>query len=260
MTWLAIGIAAVVGYLAGSLSTARFVARIFAPEKDLTRTKVGIEGSDKQFDFGFVSATTVSMHMGSKFGFLTMVLDMLKIILPVLAIKRLLPDNPYFLITALTGMMGHIWPLYYKFKGGRGILAVYGGLFAIDWIGVFATWFGGMFFGLVILRDVLVAYLAGVVFIIPWLWFRTHNIYYLLYAIAVNLVLAIGVVPEVRQWLAIKKEDKWDDPTIVFQLTGMGRGIIKIARLIGVVKKDSAEGSRATVSGPAGEPSKKRGE
>ena len=245
MLWLPPLIAALVGYLIGSLSMARIIVRIFAPDADLTDATVEIEGSDKKFQIGFVSATTVSMKLGSKYGFLTMLLDMFKIITPVLVIKAVYTEHPYFLMTAVTGMIGHVWPLYYGFKGGRGILAVYGGLFAIDFIGVFATWFGGMAFGLLILRDVLTAYLAGVVFIIPWLWFRTHNPYFVAYGVAVNIILAISTFSEVKQWLAIKKEDKWADPTAVLSATGMGRGIIKIATLLGVMKKKPADAEPA---------------
>jgi len=239
MDWVQMIIAAVTGYLMGSLSMARYIVRIFAPEKDLTKTKFKIEGSDKTFDnFDAMSATNVSVNMGTKLGFLTMVLDMLKIIIPILCIKYIFSGNPFFLITAVTGMLGHIWPLYYKFKGGRGISAVYGGLFAIDWIGVFATSIGGMLFGLIVIRDVIAAYVVGVVFIIPWLWFRTHNIYYLIYAIAVNLILFIAMIPEIKHLNKMKKYDKWNDPVVVLQATGMGRGIIKMAKILGVIKSE----------------------
>jgi len=51
---------------------------------------------------------------------ITVVLDMLKITIPTLVFKHVYPDTPYFLITAATGMIGHVWPLYHGFKGGRG--------------------------------------------------------------------------------------------------------------------------------------------
>jgi glycerol-3-phosphate acyltransferase PlsY len=239
MAWQTIVIASAAGYFVGSLSMARLIVRIFAPGKDITRTQINLEGSDKAFDMGIVSATTVSIHLGSKYGFVTMLLDMLKIIAPVLAIKYIYPAYPYFLITAATGMIGHIWPVYYGFQGGRGILAVYGGLFAIDWIGVFVTSIGGMIFGLVVLRDVIAAYIIGVVFIIPWLWFRTHDIAYLIYAVVINIILFIAIIPEIKQMNKLKKENNWDDPVAVFQLTGMGRGIIKMAKKIGVIKDQS---------------------
>jgi acyl phosphate:glycerol-3-phosphate acyltransferase len=241
MNWYPIFIAIIMGYFIGAISMARIVARIFAPEKDITRTKLKLEGSDTPFDMGIVSATTVSIHLGSKYGFLTMLLDMLKIIIPVLFIKYTFTLHPYFLLTAVAGMFGHIWPVYYGFKGGRGILAVYGSLFAIDWIGVFVTSIGGMIFGLVVLRDVIAAYIVGVVFIIPWLWFRTYDIAFVLYAVAINIIMAIAIIPEIKQMNKLKREDNWDDPVAVFQLTGMGRGIIKMAKKIGVIKDKSKQ-------------------
>ncbi len=239
MAWHIIIIALITGYFIGSISMARLIAGIFAPGKDITKTKIHLEGSDKPFEMDIVSATTVSIQLGSKYGFITMLLDMLKIILPVLAIKYIFPESPYFLITAAAGMVGHIWPVYYHFQGGRGILAVYGGLFAIDWIGVFVTSISGMIFGLVVLRDVVAAYIVGVVFIIPWLWFRTEDIAYVIYAVVINLIMAIAIIPEIKQMNKLKKEDNWDDPVAVFQVTGMGRGIIKLAKKIGVIKDKS---------------------
>jgi len=148
----------------------------------------------------------------------------------VLAVKSVLNDHPYFLITAVTGVIGHIWPLYYGFKGGRGISAIFGGVFVIDWIAVLATSLGGMIFGLLIVRDMLVAYMAGIWFLIPWMWFRTHDIYYLLYAVAVNIVFNIATIPEIKKWIKITREGKWSETANVMQLTGMGRGILKMAK------------------------------
>lgn len=232
------------GYLIGSISSARLVTRIFAPGKPLPEeTVLTLEGSDKTMSIASISATTVSQHIGSKYGFLTYVLDVLKVALPTLATKLLFPEEPYFLFVATAGLIGHIWPAYHRFKGGRGVSAIYGGLFVLDWIGVFATSIVGMIVGLAVFRDVIVAYMAGVWLIIPWLWFRTHNIHYVFYAIAVNIIFAIAMIPEVKNWLKIKKEEKWDDPVEVFQLQGMGRGLIKMARKLGILKKKSGKGS-----------------
>jgi hypothetical protein len=46
----------------------------------------------------------------------------------------------------------------------------------------------------------------------------------------------ISMMPEVRQWRRISREEKWDDYQTVMQLSGMGRGILKLAKKIGVVK------------------------
>lgn len=236
MEWQLILIAAAIGYFIGSISMARLIIRVFALGKVFTSTSAGIEGSDLTFNSKLVSATSVTAHFGSKYGFFTMLADMLKIAVPVLIIKYAIPDYPYFLITATTGMIGHIWPVYHRFQGGRGLLAVYGAMFAIDWIGVFVTSILGMIFGLAVMRDVLAAYMTGVVFIIPWLWFRTHNIAYVIYAVIVNIILFIAFIPEAKEMKRLKKDKNWDDPIAVFQLTGMGRGVIRIAKKLGIVK------------------------
>lgn len=243
MQWQIILITAVAGYLIGSLSMARLIIRIFALGKVFTSTSAGIEGSDLTFNSKLVSATSVTVHHGSRYGFLTMLLDLLKIAVPVLIVKHLYSGHPYFLIMAATGMIGHVWPVFYRFQGGRGIMAVYGAMLVIDWLGVFVTSILGMIFGLAVMRDVLAAYMTGVVFIIPWLWFRTHNIAYVIYAVVVNIILFIAFIPEAKELKRLKKDKAWDDPIAVFQLTGMGRGVIRIARLLGIVKDKSAQDS-----------------
>jgi glycerol-3-phosphate acyltransferase PlsY len=228
-------LAALAGYLCGSISSARLVTRVFAPQADISRTEIGLSGSDEKVVSDFVSATTVSMHLGTRLGFLTVVLDMLKIVIPTLVFKRLWPETSYFLIVATTAMIGHIWPLYHGFKGGRGLSAVYGGMFAIDWIGVFATSLGGMVFGLFVVRDFLVAYMAGLWFIIPWLLFRTHDLGHLAYGIAVNLIFLLAMIPEMRQYVKFRREGQGGDLSEVMQMTGMGRGIYRMGRRFGVL-------------------------
>jgi len=241
-------LAAIVGYLAGSISFARLVSRIFAPHEDVTKTEIADPNGKDTMTMDFVSATAVSMHLSPKFGFLTVVLDMLKIAIPSLVFKRLYPGAPYFLVAATTGMVGHIWPIYHRFKGGRGLSAVYGGMFAIDWIGVFATSLGGMLLGLLIVRDVIVAYMGGLWLIIPWLWFRTHDVAHLAYAIIVNVIFVVAMVPEIRLYIKFRREAKDVDISQMMQYTGMGRGIYKMARRLGVLKDGPTSTDNASTS------------
>ena len=230
--------AAAVGYLCGAISFARLVSKIVAPQKDITSTEIGIASTEEKVIMSAVSATTVSVHLGSKFGFMTVVLDMLKIAIPTLVFKHRYAES-YFLISAAAGMVGHIWPVYHGFQGGRGLSAVYGGMFAIDLIGVFATSIGGMLLGLVVIRDVLVAYVGGLWLLIPWLWFRTHDVAHVIYAVAVNIIFLLAMIPEMKQYLRLRREGKGDDLAEVMQLTGMGRGIYKMAKRFGVIKDDA---------------------
>jgi glycerol-3-phosphate acyltransferase PlsY len=238
MIVLNIGIAAVFGYLVGSFSSGRLIWKIVAPQKPIPKqTAFRLEGSDDELVTDLTSATTVSHHLGARYGFITFVLDVLKIFLSALAVKYALTGHPYYLITATTGVIGHIWPVYYGFKGGRGISPIFGGVFLLDWIAVFATSLGGMIFGLLLMRDMLVAYMAGVWFLIPWMWFRTHDLYYVLYAVAINVVFNIAMIPEIKKWIRITREGKWSETANVMQLTGMGRGILKMAKRLGIYKQ-----------------------
>jgi glycerol-3-phosphate acyltransferase PlsY len=233
--------AALGGYLIGSISTGRVVAALFKPGVPLPeKAEVGIEGSDRKMVMTFVSATSISATLGAKYGFMTYVGDVLKVFIPAMALKRLLPGTHYYLVAAAAGMVGHIWPVYHKFRGGRGISAAYGGIFAIDWIGVFISAIGGMLFGIIVLKDLYFIYMAGLWFVIPWLWFRTHDIYIVMYAVIINILFSGSSIPEARQWFKLKREDpNWADWTQAWQISGMGRGIIKMGRRLGMIKKKS---------------------
>jgi len=233
--------AAVGGYLIGAVSMARIVTRAVSPSTKITdKFEVGLEGSDKTLTLGTVSASWVSHHVGSGWGFLTYVLDMLKIVIPAVALRKIWPAEPYFLIAAAAGVAGHIWPVYHRFKGGRGISAIYGGFLVIDWVGFLICSLGGMLLGLVVLRDVLAAYMAGVLLLIPWVFFKTHNAAYVIYAVVVNILFVIAMLPEIRNYEKIKREQKWDDPAAVIELSGMGRGLLKMGRKLGLIKKKTA--------------------
>jgi glycerol-3-phosphate acyltransferase PlsY len=247
MTLTLLVLAAAAGYLIGSISSARIVTRLAAPDVDLAKTEFGIEGSEDKVESELYSATSVSIHAGPRLGFLTVVLDMLKVAIPTLLFRRQYPTAPYFLLTATAGMVGHMWPLYHGFKGGRGMSAIYGGLFAIDWIGVFATSLGGMVLGIFVLRDFLAAYMGGFWLLLPWLWFRTHDVAHLLYAVAVNVILLIGMIPELRQYIKFRREGEMPDLSEVMQLTAMGRGMYKIAQRFGVLEKQSQDDNEEAV-------------
>ena len=233
-----VAVVAIGEYLIGSISSGRLVTALFAPGTKLpTDTELKIEASEKAMKIQTVSATSISANVGAKYGFLTYVLDVLKVFVPVMLLKRLMPGTNYYLVAATTGVAGHIWPIYHRFRGGRGISAIYGGILAIDWIGVFVASIGGMLFGLTILRDLYFTYTAGLWLLIPWLWFRTHDPYVIGYVVIVNILFTISSIPEAKEWFRVKHEKGWDDWTEAWQISGMGRGIIKMGRKVGLIKK-----------------------
>ena len=110
----------VAGYLIGSISCAIIVSRI------LGRTDPRKSGS------GNPGATNVLRISGKLAAILTLAGDIAKGTVPVLAVKLLTDDPVAVGITALAAFFGHVFPLYYKFKGGKGIATMLGAYLGID--------------------------------------------------------------------------------------------------------------------------------
>lgn len=228
--------AAIMGYLFGSLSAARMVGRFVAPHEDISKTEFAVPGGEEKFLMTAVSATSISLRAGPKFGCLTTLLDMAKVALPTLAFQLWFPNQYYFLIAATMGVVGHNWPIYYRFRGGRGFSAVFGGLLVIDWIAIPVTSLAGMVFGLLIFRDVLLAYMAGMWLMIPWLWFRTYDVAYLTYAIVINILFLVAMLPDLRQYFKFKREGKVNLADAL-QTTDM-RHLTNLADKLGLNRKE----------------------
>ncbi len=106
-----------VAYLLGSIPVGLLVARLFY-KKDI-RT----EGS------GNIGATNALRILGTKVGLAVMALDMLKGIIAVLLAGHFFETaHPMVSICGLLAILGHIFPIWLKFKGGKGV-ATAGGVF-----------------------------------------------------------------------------------------------------------------------------------
>ena len=235
--------AAVVGYLLGCISFARIISRLVAPQEDVTQTDMPLPGTAERMRLRAVSGTAVSIHLGPKYGCLTALLDMAKVALPVAFFRFAFPGQPYFLITAITGIVGHNWPIFYGFKGGNGLSPTYGGMLVISPIGVIVTAFGGMALGLFVLRNVVVAYLAGLWLMIPWLWFTTYDLWYLAYGIIVNVLFFIAMLPEIKTVREYQQRGISSDVAAGMDMTPMGRMMSKMMNRTRVMKPNETDGS-----------------
>ena len=74
------------------------------------------------------------MLMGWKYGFLVAVHDIGKATLAVLLVQSLFPNIPYInFIAGVAAVLGHIFPFYLKFKGGKGFASFVGMTLALNW-------------------------------------------------------------------------------------------------------------------------------
>ena len=99
----------VVAYLIGSISTGILVSRV-AKGPDLRKVGSGNTG-----------ASNVQRTMGWKYGLITFVCDMLKGILSCVAGGLMTGDHMGALLAGLFAVIGHNWPVFFGFKGGKGV-------------------------------------------------------------------------------------------------------------------------------------------
>ncbi|MFN2189777.1 MAG: glycerol-3-phosphate acyltransferase [Candidatus Promineifilaceae bacterium] len=199
-------IAAVVGYLSGSVSYARLVARLADRDRKISRIKVSVPGrADTYVESDSVSATTVRLQYGAKYGGLVSLLDMLKAAIPMLGFKLWQPDQPYYLVTSVMAVVGHNWPIFFGFKGGRGLSCIIGSFFVLDWLGTILTNALGFLIGYRS-RNMLLITGGGIVLMIPWILLTTGEWVLVTYVILMNCLYWFSMIPEIREYARLRRE------------------------------------------------------
>ena len=113
-------IVAITSYLVGSIPFGFILTKIFL-KKDI-----------RDFGSGNIGATNALRTGNKSLGYGTLLLDVLKAIIPVIYTKLNYPD--YIFITSMFVFLGHVFPLWLKFKGGKGVAPYVGILFSINLI------------------------------------------------------------------------------------------------------------------------------
>ncbi len=153
---------------------------------------------------------------------------MAKAFIPVLVTRLVWPDDSYHLVVAVAVMVGHNYPVFHRFRGGRGQSPLYGGLLAVDPIALPVTTVIGLGVGLFVLRDMFAAYTLGQWLLIPWfLWQGTAE--EVAYAVAINLLFVIATIPEAKRYFAARRAGElqqissWREFTSSHPAMGTGR-------------------------------------
>ena len=226
---------AVVSYLIGSISFSRIVAKFVDPDVDLESVELPAAGGGTH-RLKMVGATTASIKLGPKVGCTIGILDILKAFLPVLALKLMYPDQYYHLISAVFVVLGHNYPIFFNFKGGAGVSPIYGGFIVVDFIGIVVSTIASLIFGFFIVRDMVVAYVSEVWFMLIWLIIFKGDWPHIIYGIAINIIFLLGFVPEIKDYLKQKQKGEIDMQEAM-RTTPMGRGMLKIMDFFGVNKQ-----------------------
>ena len=111
-----------IGYAFGAIQSAYFLS------KKVAKVDIRERGS------GNAGASNTTAIMGWKYGFIVAFIDVLKGLLAVLLIKWIYPNNPDLAyIAGIMAILGHIFPFYLNFRGGKGVATLTGMMLGINW-------------------------------------------------------------------------------------------------------------------------------
>jgi len=178
MSMITIIIAILLSYLIGSISSAIIVCKFMRLPDPRT------QGSHNP------GATNVLRIGGKKAAIITLLGDALKGLLPVLIAKWLGCDASLVALIALAAFLGHLFPIFFRFQGGKGVATAIGCLLALNWptgLCWLITW--GVVAGF--FRYSSLASLTASVLAPFYIWFFTGNVFWVITITLMSFILII---------------------------------------------------------------------
>lgn len=182
-------------YLLGSFASAVIVSRL-----------MGLP-DPRSFGSGNPGATNVLRLGGKKAALFTLLFDVLKGVIAVLVAKAIYPEIT--LLAAVTGavFLGHLYPIFFNFKGGKGVATAFGALLALVWqvgLSVLLTW---LLIAGIVRYSSLAALVAAIAAPISMYGFTHGNLTYTLTATLMSALLIWRHRSNIQNLLA-GREDK----------------------------------------------------
>ena len=163
MTFDPLLLLAFAGYLIGSISTAIITCKLMGLEDPRS------SGSNNP------GATNVLRIGGKKAAIITLMGDMLKGLVPVLIVKFFNLEITVVALVAVGAFLGHLFPLFFKFKGGKGVATFFGSLIGISWQAGLAALASWLLIAYIFKYSSLSALLTAA-FSIAYIWFFTDSV------------------------------------------------------------------------------------
>ena len=167
----------VIAYLFGSISSAVIVSKLMGLPDPRA------EGSKNP------GATNVLRLGGKKAAIFTLLGDSIKGVVPVVMARYLGASDPVLALTALFAFMGHLYPVFFGFKGGKGVATALGVLLALAWpvgLAALGSWLAMAFATRISSLSALTAAVLTPVFM--W-WFTGSDVF-----VALNLVVSVILI------------------------------------------------------------------
>ena len=206
MQGILIPVALIIGYLFGSISFARIITRLVAPDKNLDQVTIPYD-SGGGHTMAAVGATTASIVLGAKWGMIISLFDILKGLLPALAFRLIFPQEISYLFAGGAAIVGHIYPIFFRFRGGYGISPVLGAFLVMDPLGVLVTNLVGMLLGFAV-REIIIVMFAGTWLMMVWAWLVRGDAVMGWFVLFGNFMLVFAAIPELLRNLRDRRSGK----------------------------------------------------
>jgi glycerol-3-phosphate acyltransferase PlsY len=207
---------ALAGYLIGSISFARVITRLVRPEVDLNEARALRSESGEKVTLSGIGAYSTSIALGGRSGVLVGLFDILKAVIPVLVLRIVYPEQPYALISSIFVVLGHNYPVYHGFNGGRGLSPMLGSLFVLEPIGMFVAMFAGMLIGILIKQPA-----TGMIFWLPmltlWSLFVRNDVPVAIYSVLLLVLFLSSSYPEIKLGLQLRREGRQEEYDNIIQ-------------------------------------------
>jgi acyl phosphate:glycerol-3-phosphate acyltransferase len=169
-------LAALIAYLVGSLSSAIIVCKMMALPDPRT------QGS------GNPGATNVLRIGGKGAAIITLLGDMLKGVVPVLAAKWYGLSPIGLALVTFAAFIGHLFPIFFRFEGGKGVATTLGCLLALSWPAGL-SWIGTWLMIAILFRYSSLAALITSLLAPVYTWYFTHNVIFTITIALMSLIL-----------------------------------------------------------------------
>lgn len=184
---------ALMGYIFGSFQTSYILGKILK------------KGDIRNYGYGNAGASNTAVSFGLKYGIIVAIVDILKAVISILFIRYLFsstPDTRHFAflmyLNCIFIILGHNFPFYMKFKGGKGTASLIGALLVLNLkialIGILA----------IVLVTLITDYIAlGTMalvssFIISTIYYN-YSVYCIMIAVLISVMSLIKHLPNIRR-------------------------------------------------------------
>lgn len=156
----------------------------------------------RQVGSGSTGATNVTRTLGWRWGVLVGVLDFFKSFMPALLAPRFFSENWQVFLVSVLPVIGHIFPVWLKFKGGKGVATIFGILGAFFGLPVFLA-FLLLWFAAVRLVDIMSLVNLVVALLIPLaFWLKFAAIAYVVFGLLLGVIIWWSHRENIRRLLA----------------------------------------------------------